>query len=118
MTVETLGKKISRLRDLKGWSQEKLSLKAKIARRTLQNIEGGKVMSPGIEVVAAIAKQLGITVSELIEEKNPNKDRNEMISNIVLSLSALDYDQLRSIAESIDSLPPSSGLDSKTTTTE
>jgi len=101
--MESLGRKISILRKTQGLNQEQLSIKSKIARRTIQNIEGGKVMSPGVEVIAAIAKSLNTTVSELIGEKN-TKSKSELILEIQAGLTTLDYDQLKTISSAIEDL--------------
>lgn len=116
--METLGKKISKLRDLRGLTQEQLSAKAKVARRTLQNIEGGKVMSPGVDIISALAKQLGTTVSEIIGEKSADESKNELIAKIVIGLPALDYDELNAVSSSIADLIAARPSKSKTTLTK
>lgn len=100
-TVETLGEKISRLRDARGWSQEKLAEESEVARRTIQNIEGSKVESPGIDVVLALAGALGVSIGFLVEGK---ATRAELILDIQTSLAALNEDELRAVAGFIDSL--------------
>lgn len=116
MTVENLGKKISGLREGKGWTQETLSVESKIARRTIQNIEGGHVMSPGIEVIAALAYALGTTVGELLGENQSNgESKADLFFRITRRLAAFDKSQLDVIEGAIADLYPSAGTDSKTT---
>ncbi len=106
--MEKLGKKISRLRESKGLTQEELSFKAKVARRTLQNIEGGKVMSPGIDVISALAKQLDTTVSDIIGEKSKNDEPKISKSDLILSiqdqLKNLNMKQLEHVKDVIEEL--------------
>jgi len=91
ITMETLGEKISLLREERGWTQEDLSIKSKVARRTIQNIEGGKVMSPGVDVVMAISKALGVSVGSILESE---KNRAETILEIQSLLTQLSDDDL------------------------
>lgn len=104
------GNFVLELRDQLKWTREKLSEESGAPVGTLQDIENGKSKDPGIENIKKLLKAL------------PNftqyQKKSELIGEIVLALSALDYDQLRSVAESIDSLPPPSSLDSKATTTD
>ncbi|MBL7545606.1 MAG: helix-turn-helix transcriptional regulator [Bdellovibrionaceae bacterium] len=112
ITMETLGKKISELRNAMGMSQEQLSAKSKVARRTIQNIEGGKVMSPGVEVIAAIAKVLNTSVSDIIGDKPVKSSKSDLILAIQASLTTLDHDQLKDVKANIEGGPKKQASDS------
>lgn len=106
--MENLGEKISLLRDSRGWTQEDLSVESKVARRTIQNIEGGKVMSPGIDVVMAIAKALGVSISYLIEEKQTRSEVILEIQDLLKGMSQDDLETLKASAENLITLSKSS----------
>jgi transcriptional regulator with XRE-family HTH domain len=62
----TLGRRISRLRGDRGWSQDALGASASVDRSQLANIELGKAEAK-IGTLRAIAGAFGITVSEMLE---------------------------------------------------
>ena len=61
-----LGKNVARLRRERGLSQEAFADHAQIHRTYISDIERG-ARNPTIEVVAKIAKALGVEPSELLE---------------------------------------------------
>jgi len=61
-----LGKKIKKLRNDLGLSQDELARKADIPYTTLTKIETGVIKKPSVYVVAKIAKALNISIEELI----------------------------------------------------
>ena len=61
---------IRKIRLKKGLSQEKLARSADIALNTLTKIESGLSQEPTIKTIAKIAGALGVSVDELIKEKN------------------------------------------------
>lgn len=61
-----LGKNVARLRRERGLSQEAFADHAQIHRTYISDIERG-ARNPTIEVVAKIAKALGVGPSELLE---------------------------------------------------
>jgi len=63
-TLLSFGRNVARLRDEKGFSQDKLAEKADLDRTYLSGIERG-VRNPGIKVVIKLAKALGVTVDQL-----------------------------------------------------
>jgi len=65
-----LGKNIRRIRLKKGLSQEKVARLASIALNTFTKIESGLSKEPTIKTVSKIARVLGVSVDELIKEKN------------------------------------------------
>jgi len=64
-TVEQkLGERMRKLRQAKGLSQEELAFKSGVHRTYLGGIERGE-RNPSLKNIAAIAKALGVTLSEL-----------------------------------------------------
>jgi transcriptional regulator with XRE-family HTH domain len=60
----TFGQNVARIRNDKGWSQDKLAEKADIDRTYLSGIERG-VRNPGVRVVIKLARSLGVTTDAL-----------------------------------------------------
>jgi transcriptional regulator with XRE-family HTH domain len=60
------GKRLAELRKAKGWSQEKLSLEAEIARSYLGGVERGQ-RNIALVNICKLAKTLGIKPSELMD---------------------------------------------------
>jgi transcriptional regulator with XRE-family HTH domain len=64
------GEKVRELRRAKGLSQEELAFRAGIHRNYLGGIERGE-RNPALDNIAAIAKALGVELSELLRfERN------------------------------------------------
>lgn len=62
-----LARNLRRLREQKGWSQEKFAFEANIHRTYVSDIERG-ARNPTITVVEKLAVPLGVTASELLSE--------------------------------------------------
>ena len=60
-------KNLKKLRQKKGWSQEKLAREAGISYNTLIKIERGGIKNPKIDTVIKLAKALQVSVDELIK---------------------------------------------------
>ena len=63
-TLAAFGRNVARIRDERGFSQDKLAEKADLDRMYLSGIERG-VRNPGIKVVIRLAHALGVTVDQL-----------------------------------------------------
>jgi transcriptional regulator with XRE-family HTH domain len=63
-TLSAFGRNVARLRDQKGFSQDKLAEKSDLDRTYLSGIERG-VRNPGIKVVIRLARALGVSVDQL-----------------------------------------------------
>lgn len=63
-TLVAFGRNVARIRDERGYSQDKLAEKADLDRTYLSGIERG-VRNPGIKVVIRVARALGVTVDQL-----------------------------------------------------
>lgn len=101
--VESLGEKISKARDAKGWSQEKLSTEADVNRRTIQNIEGNKVESPGIDVVLRIARALDLSISFLLEDRPTRGERVLQMQSLLMAMTDEDFDTAEGFIEDLPS---------------
>jgi transcriptional regulator with XRE-family HTH domain len=66
MKVTRLGARIVRLRKGKGWSQIELARSAKMDQGLLSRLEDG-IGNPSLKTIAAIAKALDVSVSELTQ---------------------------------------------------
>jgi transcriptional regulator with XRE-family HTH domain len=62
--LRDLAKQIAKVRRLKGYSQDRLSLEAGFARSTLSRLEKG-VSDPQASTLAAIAAVLGVPIADL-----------------------------------------------------
>jgi len=65
--MATIGENIKRLRTKQGLSQDDLARKADLKYSTLAKIEGDFITKPGVQMVAKIAKVLGVSIEELIK---------------------------------------------------
>ena len=63
----SIGKKIKKLRQRNGLTQEKLAIEAGIPYTTLTKIESGVIKKPAVQTVVKIAKALGIRVEDLFK---------------------------------------------------
>jgi len=64
--MATIGENIKRLRTKQGISQDDLARKAELKYSTLAKIEGDFVTKPGVQMVAKIAKALGVSIEDLL----------------------------------------------------
>ena len=65
--MATIGENIKRLRTKRGLSQDDLARRAELKYSTLAKIEGDFVTKPGVQMVAKIAKALGVSVEDLLK---------------------------------------------------
>ncbi|MDX9855822.1 MAG: helix-turn-helix transcriptional regulator [Candidatus Moranbacteria bacterium] len=65
--MATIGENIKRLRTKQGLSQDDLARKAELKYSTLAKIEGDFVKKPGVQMIAKIAKVLGVSVEDLLK---------------------------------------------------
>ena len=65
-TLAAFGRNVSRIRNERGLSQDKLAEKADLDRTFVSGIERG-VRNPGIKTVLQIARALGVSVADLCE---------------------------------------------------
>lgn len=79
----TLGRKISEVRKLKGYTQEELAESSKINLRTIQRIENGK-NEPRGKTLNLICDVLEIDINEFKKTKTASNNRN--IIDIIINL--------------------------------
>ena len=65
--MATIGENIKKLRTKQGLSQDDLARKAELKYSTLAKIEGDFVKKPGVQLMAKIAKTLGVTIEDLLK---------------------------------------------------
>lgn len=63
--IRDLGKRIRKLREEKGWSQEQLAIEAEVDNSHLGKLERG-VGNPTVKLVYRIALALGVDVREVL----------------------------------------------------
>ena len=64
-----LGKNIKRIRQRRNLTQDKLARLADIPYTTITKIETGVIKQPSVLAVAKIAKALGVSLDELVEDR-------------------------------------------------
>lgn len=69
--VETIGQRIRRLRDSRGWSLDRLSLESGIRRDAIWKIEDGRVRRPQGGTLESLSKAFTIPIADLIETLPP-----------------------------------------------
>ena len=62
-----LGWRVRQLREAKGWTQETLAERVALDRSYVAGIEAG-LRNPSIKAVAKVARGLGISLSELLQQ--------------------------------------------------
>ncbi len=65
--LKTFGRSVRSLRKQRGLSQEELAEACGLSRNYISDIERG-VRNPGLLVLAGLARALGVSLGELIEE--------------------------------------------------
>jgi len=66
MSNSNLGN-IKKLRNKKGWSQERLAREADISYQTLIKIEQGRIKNPKLQTLVKLATALGVSLDDLIK---------------------------------------------------
>lgn len=68
-----IGQRIRQLRKAKGWSQPELARRAGLTEKTITNYETAArgVKDPPLSTVQAIADALGVTLTDLLAEPEP-----------------------------------------------
>jgi transcriptional regulator with XRE-family HTH domain len=100
--AETLGRRIRRLRTVKGWSQEKLAVFAGLTRATVNDAENDK--GSRRETIEAIAGALGTTSLYLIAgyDRSVEGWKNPKIA--LRATTSLTEEQIDALAAQIEGL--------------
>jgi len=59
-------KNLKKLRNKKGWSQERLAREAGISYQTLIKIEQDRIKNPKLETLIKLSRALGVSIDRLI----------------------------------------------------
>ena len=59
-------KNLKKLRNKKGWTQEKLAREAGISYITLVKIERGNIENPKLQTLVKLARTLGVSLDKLV----------------------------------------------------
>ena len=65
--MATISENIKKLRAKQGLTQDDLAKKTGLKDSTFAKIEGGFVKKPWVQMVAAIAKALGVSIEDLMK---------------------------------------------------
>ena len=65
--MATIDKNIKGIRTKQGLSQDDLARKAELKYSTLAKIKGDFVKKPGVQMMAKIAKALGVSIENLLK---------------------------------------------------
>jgi len=65
--MATIGENIKKLRIKQGFTQDDFVKKTGLKYSTFAKIEGSFVKKPGVQMVAKIAKALGVSIEDLIK---------------------------------------------------
>lgn len=65
--MATIGENIKKLRIKQCLSQDDLARKAELKYSTLAKIEGDFVKKPGVQLMAKIARTLGVSIEDLLK---------------------------------------------------
>ena len=60
-------KNIKKLRNKKGWSQERLAREADISYQTLIKIEQNRIKNPKLQTLVKLANALGVSLDDLVK---------------------------------------------------
>jgi transcriptional regulator with XRE-family HTH domain len=65
--MATIAENIKRLRIKQGLTQDDLVKKTSLKYSTFAKIEGGFVKKPGVQMMAEVAKALGVSIEDLMK---------------------------------------------------
>jgi len=104
----SLGEKIKKLRQEKGWSQDEFAYNAGIDGRQVSRYENGKV-TPSVDVVVKMAKTFNISIDFLLIEDAPRKPlggpRNKLAERVMaIDANALSKEDERTLLHFIDAI--------------
>ncbi len=96
----SLGTKVRQFREAKRLSQEDLALRLDVTQSTISNIESDKSV-PNSLLLSRIAKELGVDINQLFEEKFTNYNQIEKIEGGVNLVNGTVNMQSPELIESI-----------------
>jgi transcriptional regulator with XRE-family HTH domain len=72
--IPIFGRRVTRIREERGLTQQELATKAGTSYQTIWRIENGKHAEPGIYIARQIARALGVSLDFLVDLHGENKD--------------------------------------------
>lgn len=84
-TIPIFGRRVTRIREERGLSQQELAQKAGTTYQTIWRIERGKHVEPGIYIARGIARALGVTLDYLcgVYEEEDEEDGSPQLAAAV-----------------------------------
>ena len=95
------GKHLKRLREAKGYSQEKLAELVGLEYQTISRIETGFYFT-SFENLQKISKALGLTIKDLFDFPEDELSKSELIKSISKDLKKLEVNDLKNIQKMIN----------------
>jgi len=92
MSYYNMGSRIKNLRLESGLSQEQLALKSDITTVYLGQIERNE-KNPTVKLVERIANALGLSLSELFDDRNRVAEHDKILNSIIFELKDLSDDE-------------------------
>ena len=106
--TQTLAQQIRSARELRGWTQEQLAVRADVSRSTIQNLENGR-RSPQRGSLGRIAAALGISVEALKRAGEEQVDAQEIRDALQAAMELEDPEEMRAaLLELLARIPPAS----------
>lgn len=114
-----LGKKITAVREARGWSKADLARKASVAPSYVTRIEQGKFERPSIDLVRSIADALRVTVADLTDpepapgladmrlallSKGFRPDETSLVDQILADMAGREEHQRRQLLAALSTL--------------
>lgn len=100
---EGFGKRLRSARDAKGYSRQVLGTRLGVSPKTVQSWENGRTFIEKLSLIPAIERELGVCISQLIEEaievRNGNVDSNT--TNSIAAEPAMPYGKAAQLQSSI-----------------
>jgi len=94
--AESIGERVKRLRERRGWSQRMLGMKATTSGSYISQLEGGLLPRPGMDQLRRIALALEVTLEEVIGDSPIDEAGESWMDDPTI---AMIHDQLRRIGE-------------------
>ena len=73
-TIPIFGRRVTRIREERGLTQQELAARAGTSYQTVWRIENGKHAEPGIYIARRIARALGVSLDYLVNLHGENDD--------------------------------------------
>jgi transcriptional regulator with XRE-family HTH domain len=97
-----IGRKISRFRKLRDWTQEELGQKMDVHKTVVSRWELGR-MAPRLETLQRLAEILGIELSELADSEREEQSTNET-TRFYRDMEALPEDDRQVVRKVLDAM--------------